>query len=1128
MVAPASPRSLDEPIAIVGLGCRYPGGVEDAESFWRLLEDGVDAVTEVPADRWDVGAWYDADPEAAGKMTTRWGGFLSGLDRFDPGFFGISPREAVGIDPRLRLLLETTWEALEGAGISADQLDGSDTGVFMGLVGGEYQARASGDVSSIDVHDTLGSFAPSMVQRISYWLGLKGPNMPVETACSSSLVAVHLACQALRTGECQLALAGGANVLLDPEGFVAQSRMRVLSPTGRCRTFSADADGIARSEGAGVVVLERLSDARRNGHRVRAVIRGSAVNQDGRSNGMTAPNGPSQEAVIREALRRGGVAASAVGYLECHGTGTPLGDPIEVQSAAAVLGEGRREGERVILGSLKSNIGHAEGAAGIGGLIKAVLALEHGRIPKTLHVTAANPHIPWDELAVEVATEAMDWPRRGRRRIAGVSSFGISGTNAHVVLEEAPREPGLVMAAERRAELVEAERSAELVVVSGQSEAAVAGYAERLRAHVERHPEQRLGDVAYSLATGRAHHAHRLAVSVRSRDELVAALAVAAGGELPAGGTRGEAAAREAAAGRGKVMFVFPGQGGQWAGMGRELLDEEPVFRDRMAACDRAIRAEAGWSVLDELRTGTSARLAQVDGVQPALFAIGVSLAALWRSWGIEPSAVVGHSQGEVAAAYVAGALSLEDAVAVICRRSQQLVRLTGRGGMAMVQLGEAETRAALGGYEDALSVAAVNSRRTTVISGAEGALDEVLSKLEAGGVFCKRVKVDYASHSPQVEALREALVASLSGVRSRAPEIAMRSTVTGRGIGEGELGAEYWADNLRQPVRFAEVVAQLLEDGHGLVVEVSPHPVVLPALEELRSEQGTFAERIVRSGTARAAAGSRDAAHPDLAGTRAGASGTVVGSLVRGKPERGAMLAALGALHVHGARVDWTRVFAGGGRRVALPGYAWQRERYWIEARRAEARAGKPTGHPLLGARVAVAGTAGRGVYESVLSRARAGWIYDHVVAGRAVMPGAGLAELMRAAAEDYLEGEAVEVRSLVFAAALVLAERGDQRVQVVVSEDDGGLEAAVYSQACGEDPASWTQHATGAIHRAEPAGRAEPGARALDVAALRARCAEPVDVAAAYATFAAGGIPYGPAFRGLQRLGKGSDEAL
>ncbi|HMG54831.1 MAG TPA: type I polyketide synthase, partial [Kofleriaceae bacterium] len=654
VVAPAAPRSLDEPIAIVGLGCRYPGGVEDAESFWRLLEDGVDAVTEVPADRWDVGAWYDADPEAAGKMTTRWGGFLSGLDRFDPGFFGISPREAVGIDPRLRLLLETTWEALEGAGISADQLDGSDTGVFMGLVGGEYQARASGDVSSIDVHDTLGSFAPSMVQRISYWLGLKGPNMPVETACSSSLVAVHLACQALRTGECQLALAGGANVMLDPEGFVAQSRMRVLSPTGRCRTFSAAADGIARSEGAGVVVLERLSDARRNGHRVRAVIRGSAVNQDGRSNGMTAPNGPSQEAVIREALRRGGVAPSAVGYLECHGTGTPLGDPIEVQSAAAVLGEGRREGERVILGSLKSNIGHAEGAAGIGGLIKAVLALEHGRIPKTLHVTARNRHIPWDELPVEVATEAMDWPGRGRRRIAGVSSFGISGTNAHVVVEEAPLEPGrgevaaersaelvmaaersaeLVMAAERsaelvvaerraelvvaerRVELVVAERSAELVVVSGQSEAAVAGYAERLRAHVERHPEQRLGDVAYSLAIGRAHHAHRLAVSVRSRDELVAALGVAAGGELPAGGTCGEAAAEH-----GKVLFVFPGQGGQWAGMGRELLDEEPVFRDRMAACDRAIRAEAGWSVIDALRSGTSARLAQVDGVQPALF----------------------------------------------------------------------------------------------------------------------------------------------------------------------------------------------------------------------------------------------------------------------------------------------------------------------------------------------------------------------------------------------------------------------------------------------------------------------------------------------------------------------------
>jgi amino acid adenylation domain-containing protein len=885
-------KTQNEPVAVVGLGCRFPGGASDGESFWRLLAGGVDTVREIPAERWDAGELYDPDPEAAGKTVSRWGSFLEGIEAFDAGFFGIAPREAAATDPQQRLLMETSWEALEDAGIDPKSLMDSPTGVFVGLIGNEYARRALSDMSSVDAYAMLGGMHSAMVGRISYWLGLRGPNMPVDTACSSSLVAVHLGCQALRNDECNLVLAGGANVALDAESFIVSSRLRALSPTGRCHTFSADGDGFVRSEGAGVVVLERLSDAQRNGHRVLAVIRGSAINQDGRSNGPTAPNGPAQEAVIREALRRGGVAPSRVGYLECHGTGTPLGDPIEVQAAAAVLGEGRGDGESLWLGSLKSNIGHAEGAAGIGGLIKAVLALKHGQIPASLHFKEPNPHIAWSELPVRVASEAIAWPRTDRPRVAGVSSFGISGTNAHVVLEEAP-------AAEERASAPQ--RSAELVVLSARTAEALSATAGRLAEHLERHAEQTLGDIAYSLATTRTHHEHRLSLTVRSREELIGALQVATKGEVPEGGVRAEA---ESSA---KVVFVFPGQGAQWLGMGRELLEEEPIFRESMTECDQAIRTEAGWSVLEELAApAESSRLHDVAVVQPVLFSMGVSLAALWRSWGVEPSAVIGHSQGEVAAAYVAGALTLSEAVRVVCRRSRLLKRLSGQGAMAVVQLPAGEVEAALAGHERDVSVAAVNSRRSTLLSGEPVALGAVLKGFEDRGVFCKRVQVDYASHSPQVEPLRSDLIEALAGIACGVPKVAMHSTVTRERVRDGDLTAAYWADNLRQPVELAPVVEKLLAEGPTLFVEVSPHPVLLPALEELRSDAAV-------------------------------SSGTVVASLYRDKSERLRLLSSLGALHAHGASVDFQGVFPSGGRQVELPTYAWQRQRYWLERTRKE-----------------------------------------------------------------------------------------------------------------------------------------------------------------------------------------------
>ncbi|HTN85332.1 MAG TPA: acyltransferase domain-containing protein, partial [Sorangium sp.] len=572
----------DEPIAIVGVGCRFPGGVRDAASFWRLLEQEVDAICEVPGDRWDIDAYYDPDPDAKGKMTSRWGGFLDELDRFDAAFFGISPREAASIDPQQRLLLEVTWEALEDAGQTLDQLMGSDTGVYVGIGGSEYQARALSRAEAIDAYSMLGTLHSTAVGRLSYWLGLKGPNLPVDTACSSSLVAVHLACQALRSGECSMAIAGGVNVTLTPEPSVFLSRLRALSPTGRCRAFSADADGYVRSEGCGLFVLKRLADARREGDAILAVIRGSAVNQDGRSNGLTAPNGPSQEAVIRRALEQARVSPAAVGYVETHGTGTPLGDPIEVQAVAAVLGEGRAPDVPVVLGSVKTNIGHAEAAAGAAGLLKAALALRNGLIPRTLHVAALNPHVPWAELPVKVAAEPVPWPAGGAPRVAGVSSFGFSGTNAHVVLEEAPApRPGPPAGAEAR------QPALAVLPLSAQRPEALAALAEAYRGFltVAAEPAATIEDIAYTAGARRSHLAHRLAVVGRSRDEWAEALAAYAAGEPHAGLFQAEARLEV----RPRVVFVFPGQGSQWPEMARELSATSPVFAGRLAECAEAL-----------------------------------------------------------------------------------------------------------------------------------------------------------------------------------------------------------------------------------------------------------------------------------------------------------------------------------------------------------------------------------------------------------------------------------------------------------------------------------------------------------------------------------------------------------
>jgi acyl transferase domain-containing protein/acyl carrier protein len=1489
-----SQQASNEPIAIVGLACRFPGGANSPGAYWQLLQNGLDAISEVPSDRWDLEALFAEDPTAPGKMSTRWGGFLDRVDGFDAPFFAIAPREAVHIDPQQRLMLELSWEALEDAGIGPSSLKDTATGVFFGAMWTDYSRLTNHDRKWIAQHTAVGQDLSIVPARVSYSLGLSGPSIAVNTACSSSLVAVHLARQSLLLGESRVALAGGVNLLLAPESTIAMTKFGAMAPDGRSKAFDARANGYVRGEGGGVIVLKRLSDALADGDSIYCVIRGSAVNNDGFSNGLTAPNPRAQEAVVREACAAAGVAPTDVQYVETHGTGTLLGDPIEAGALGAVLGGGRPAERALRIGSVKTNIGHLEAAAGIAGLIKVALSMRHRMLPPSLHFEKPNPHIPFDALRLRVQAALEPWEGEAGRLVAGVSSFGFGGTNSHIVLEattlEEPRlfllsseseeglrrrarrmvetlrsndgrsleavckeeaatelapwrlsvvvrsleelsrqlgdfakgqasadlvvrhvegrrprvafmfgghgsqwlgmgralleeEPAaravleqcdeafrkhvpwsllerlkqgdaalfdqtdfvqpaifamqlaysavwrsrgvepdavvgqsmgevaaacvagalslddaariiclrsklivesangggmavvglsleatnevlspyggrlvvavssgpettvvagdeaalqellaalplrgvscrqvrvdyashspqidsllpalrqlLVGVAPRRARTVfystvaaapltgeeldgeywvrnlrepvlfaptvrrlaaegvevfievdphavltqvveqclavdghrgsvvasarrdDGERKsllgasgallvaglplqpgvaateqpgeqARLVVLSAQSAAALDTQAAQLAAHLMAHSELGLEDVAYSLATARSALEHRLAITATSRAGLQTALEAAAQGQTPPGAVRG----RVSPSSLPKVVFVFPGQGSQWLGMGRKLLAEEPVFRAALTACDRAIQAEAGWSLLAELGADeTTSRFDRIDVVQPALFAMAVALAALWRSWGVEPDAVVGHSMGEVAAAHISGALSLEDAVAVICRRSRIMRRISGQGEMAMVELSLADAEAALVGYENRLSVAVSNGPRSTVLSGEPAALGEVLSALEARGVFCRRVKVDVASHSPQVDVLREELVAALEGLRPQPAAIAMRSTVTGKSLSGPELLAGYWADNLRQPVRFAQAVQSLLDEGHGLFVEMSPHPLLVPAVEELR-----------------------------LSAQRPGVS---VGSLRRGQEERPELFESLGKLWAQGHSVTWARLFASGGRRVPLPTYPWQRQRYWVDVATSNAAAqpgrGHPGGHPLLGQALTVSTQAGLRLWETSVELGRLPWLGDHRVQGTVVLPGAAYLEMALSCGTDALGTGPLQVSDVAFLQGLAFADDTATSVQVVATEERPGRIRFQVASRTGSR-AAWTVHVRGAVQKAERDESTSP----LDLTALRARLGTSAQPATLYPALEATGLEYGPAFQGLAELWHREGEAL
>ncbi len=1071
-----------EPVAVIGMGCRFPGGADDPEAFWQLLREGRDAIREVPADRWDIDAYFDADPDAPARMSVRHGGFLDRIDGFDPEFFGISPREALTMDPQQRLALEVAWEALEHAGVAPERLAGSATGVFLGICNNDHFQRVlDRGNETIDAYLASGNAHSVASGRIAYFLGLQGPALSIDTACSSSLVALHVACQSVRSGESRVALAGGVNMMCAPQTTISLTKAHMLAPDGRCKTFAAAADGFSRGEGCGMLVLKRLDHALADGDRVWAVIRGTAANQDGRSGGLTVPNGPAQEAVIRAALADAGVAPADIGYVEAHGTGTSLGDPIEVRALAGALGAGRASDDPLIIGSVKTNIGHLESAAGLAGVIKVILSLQHEHIPAHLHFDQPSPHIAWPEYPVAVAAAGRAWPRGARRRLAGVSSFGFSGTNAHVIIEEAPlalpAPPGL-------------EQTVHCLALSARSDAALHRLAEGFSTALAV-PAASLADVAHTAGVGRSHFAERMALVAADAGEARAALAAFASGEAHAAVHRATATPGTAP----EVVFLFTGQGSQYPGMGWALYEAQPVFREVIDRCDALLGADPqGRTLKSVLQPGPTenAPIHETAWTQPALFAVEYGLTQLWRSWGVEPAAVIGHSVGEFVAACVAGVFTLEQGLKLIAERGRLMQALPPGGAMAAVFASAEEVARAVAPLSDRLAIAAFNAPDSVVVSGEAAAVDALLAELAQRNVQGQRLFVSLAAHSPLVEPALDAMQACAASVSMRAPRIPVAWNVTGgAALPNGAPDATYWRRHLREPVRFAEGMASLYRDGFRVFLEVGPHPTLLALAQRSLPEDGPL----------------------------------WLNSLRRGKDDWREMMASLAQLYVRGAAVNWAGVDKPAARRRAsLPTYPFERRSFWI--------APVPPGNPMPPALAPSKSLVGRRlptampIFETLLSPASTPYLADHRVHGAVLVPGPVFLELAQAAAVDVAGAGQRAVEGFVIREPLVLTDAG-RVVQTHIGSDDAGqLPFAIHSRAV--DPNSdWRLHATGRLV-ATTVAQAAAGADTTSFTATRDALGAATSCEGFHAELERLGIELGPAFRSLQQAHRRDGEAL